>query len=51
MTKCWKLKLIIILLVAVTSTGCALGLIDQALGDKKARPTSLKYLTTSHVSG
>ena len=31
-----KLKIIFILLVAASSTGCALGLIATALGDKKA---------------
>ena len=36
MIKWWKLKLILILLVAVSSTGCAVALIDKALGDKKA---------------
>jgi len=32
----WNFKFIFVLLVAVSSTGCALGLIDKALGDKKA---------------
>lgn len=36
MIKWWTLKLIFVLLVAVSSTGCVLGLIDKALGDKKA---------------
>jgi hypothetical protein len=31
-----KLKLIFVLLLAVSSTGCALAAIDYALGDKKA---------------
>jgi len=36
MIKWWKLKLIFFLLIAVSSTGCALALLDKALGDKKA---------------
>jgi len=36
MTKWLKLKIVFVLLIAVSSTGCALGLIDMALGDKKA---------------
>ena len=33
----WRIiKFICVLFIAVSSTGCALGLIDKALGDKKA---------------
>ena len=36
MIKWWKLKVIIVLVVTVSSAWCALGLIDKHLGDKKA---------------
>ena len=36
MIKWWKLKLIFVLLVAVSSIGCALGLLEEYLGDKIA---------------
>jgi len=36
MIKWCKLQFVFILFVAVSSTGCALALIDKALGDKKA---------------
>ncbi len=36
MTKCIKLKLVLISFLAVFSSGCALAVADQMLGDKKA---------------
>jgi hypothetical protein len=36
MVRWWKFKFMFVLLMAVSSTGCALGMVDQALGDKKA---------------
>lgn len=36
MLKLWKIKFICILLVVGSTSGCALALIEKALGDKKA---------------
>lgn len=51
MIKWRKLKLIFVLLVAVSSTGCALGLSDMALGDKKATHADDQSVESSESGG
>ena len=51
MKKWWKLKLIIVLLVTATSAGCALAVVDQALGDKKATHAEDQSAEPSETGG
>jgi len=52
MIKWWKLKLIIVLVVAVSSTGCALGLIDKYYtGENKATHADDQSVESSESGG
>ena len=51
MIKWRRLKLIFILVVAVFSTGCALGLIDKHLGENKASHAQDQSVESSESGG